>query len=45
VRFRAVDNVGRVSRLGATVRIDRTAPTSRRLAGGSLSWQNVASVT
>jgi hypothetical protein len=46
VRFRAVDNVARVSGWAqATVRIDRTAPTSPNVAGGSLSWQNVASVT
>ena len=46
VRFRAVDNVGRASGwVQATVRIDRTAPTSPNVSGGSLSWQNVASVT
>ena len=47
VRFRAVDNVGRVSGWAqATVRIDRTAPTTPNIGGGgSLSWQNAASVT
>ena len=46
IRFRAVDNVGRVSGwVQATVRIDRTAPTVPNVGGGSLSWQNAASVT
>ncbi len=46
VRFRAVDGVGRVSGwVQGTARVDRTSPSSPNVAGGSLSWQNVASVT
>jgi hypothetical protein len=46
VQFQAVDAAGFVSpATQATVRIDRTAPTAPTVSGGSLSWQNVASVT
>ncbi|MFI5048560.1 MAG: beta strand repeat-containing protein [Gaiellales bacterium] len=46
VQFRAVDNVGNASGwTQATVRLDRTAPAVPTVAGGSLSWQNLASVT
>ena len=46
VRFRAVDAAGLTSAwVGATVRLDRTAPTVPSVTGGSASWQNVASVT
>jgi Bacterial Ig-like domain len=51
VQFRGVDNAGNVSAwvpteltAGATVRLDRTAPTAPTVSGGSLAWQNVASV-
>ena len=51
VQFRSVDSLGNVSAWGpsaatpgATVRIDRTGPTSPTLSGGSLAWQNGASV-
>ena len=46
VRFRAVDDVGRVSGwVQGTARVDRTAPSAPTVSGGSLSWRNVASVT
>jgi len=46
VRFAAVDTAGFVSSTTqATVRIDRTAPTAPTVSGGSLSWQNVATMT
>lgn len=46
VRFRATDNVGNPSNwVTATVKIDRTKPTVPTVAGGSSTWQNVASVT
>ena len=46
VQFRGVDNVGNASGwTQATVRLDRTAPSAPTVAGGSLSWQNWASVT
>jgi hypothetical protein len=47
VRFRATDNVGNSSAwVSATVSIDRTRPSvPTSVAGGSTSWQNVASVT
>jgi hypothetical protein len=46
VRFRAVDGVSRVSGwVQGTARVDRTAPSAPNVSGGSLSWQNVASVT
>ena len=46
VQFRGVDNVGNASGwTQATVRLDRTAPSAPTVAGGSLSWQNLASVT
>ncbi|HEX2377069.1 MAG TPA: hypothetical protein VHI30_05875, partial [Gaiellales bacterium] len=46
VRFRAVDGVGRTSGwVQGTARVDRTAPSTPAVSGGSLSWQNVASVT
>ncbi len=45
VRFRAVDVAGLASAwVGATVRLDRTAPTAPSISGSSGSWQNVASV-
>ena len=51
VQFRALDALGNASAwspaspgAGSTVRIDRTAPSSPTVAGGSLSWQNTASV-
>jgi hypothetical protein len=45
LRFRAVDGAGRVSGwVQGTARLDRTAPSAPAVAGGSLSWQNVASV-
>lgn len=51
VQYRAVDVVGNASAWapaspGAsdTVRIDRTAPTAPAVAGGSSSWQSVASI-
>src|SRR5205814_6391436 len=52
VQFRAVDTSGFVSGWapsipdsGDTVRIDRTLPIAPTLSGGSLTWQNVASLT
>jgi hypothetical protein len=46
VRFAAVDAAGFASSTTqATVRIDRTAPTAPTVSGGSLSWQNVATMT
>jgi large repetitive protein len=46
VRFAAVDAAGFVSATTqATVRIDRTAPSAPTVSGGSLSWQNVATMT
>src|SRR5947209_8171035 len=52
VQFRAVDGAGFTSAWapsvpdsGDTVRIDRTLPTAPTVTGGSLSWQNAASVT
>jgi hypothetical protein len=46
VRFRAVDGVGRTSGwVQGTARVDRTSPTSPSVSGGSLTWQNVATVT
>ncbi len=52
VQFRAVDAAGLVSNwapssptAGSTVRLDRTLPTAPTVSGGSLSWQNVASMT
>jgi hypothetical protein len=51
VQYRSVDGAGNVSSwtpssatAGSTVRIDRTAPTTPTVAGGSLSWQDIASV-
>jgi hypothetical protein len=50
VQFRARDRAGNVSAwapaLGdaGTVRIDRTAPSDPLISGGSLEWQNAASV-
>src|SRR5262249_44495593 len=51
LQFRAVDAAGYTSAWapsmpdsGDTVRIDRTLPTAPTVTGGSLSWQNVASV-
>ena len=49
VQFRSVDNAGNTSAWttvgsGSTVKLDRTAPTAATASGGSLSWQNVASV-
>src|SRR5207249_8663718 len=46
VRFAALDVAGFVSATTqATVRIDRTAPTAPTVSGGSLTWQNVATMT
>ena len=52
MQFRAVDAAGFTSSwapslptAGSTVRIDRTLPTAPTVAGGSTTWQNVASVT
>ncbi|MCB0873616.1 MAG: FG-GAP repeat protein, partial [Thermoleophilia bacterium] len=52
VQFRSVDGAGNTSAwtpasatAGSTARIDRTAPTGPTVSGGSLAWQNVASVT
>ncbi|MFN8121538.1 MAG: choice-of-anchor C family protein [Thermoleophilia bacterium] len=52
VQFRAVDNAGNAGAWepspatgASTVRIDRTNPTAPTVSGGSLSWQNVASIT
>src|SRR5262249_25617387 len=52
VQFRATDAAGFQSSWApsaptpeTTVRLDRTAPTAPALNGGSLSWQNVASVS
>ena len=51
VQFRAVDKAGNVSAwapvspdTSGTVKIDQTAPGTPVLTGGSLLWQNVASV-
>jgi hypothetical protein len=46
VRFQAVDNVNLLSSwTAATISIDRTAPSTPTVSGGSSSWQSVASVT
>jgi hypothetical protein len=52
VQFRAVDAAGNVSAwapaipdAGSTVRIDRTGPSLPAVAGGSTTWQSVASVS
>ena len=52
VQFRSVDGAGNASAwtpasatAGSTVRIDRTDPTAPTVAGGSVGWQSVASVT
>jgi hypothetical protein len=52
VQFRATDTSGLSSpwapaaaTAGSTVRIDRTAPVVPVVSGGSLAWQNTASVT
>src|SRR5262249_14747513 len=51
VQFRSVDALGNVSQWspaaatpGATVRIDRTAPSVPTVTGGSFAWQSVPSV-
>ncbi|HEX2587223.1 MAG TPA: hypothetical protein VHL51_03085, partial [Gaiellales bacterium] len=51
VQFRSLDALGNASAwspaspgAGSTVRIDRTAPGSPTVTGGSLSWQSTASV-
>ena len=51
LQFRAVDGAGNLSAWypsssvpGGTVRLDRTLPTAPTVSGGSLTWQNVASV-
>ncbi len=51
LQFRAVDGAGNLSAWypsssvpGGTVRLDRTLPTAPTISGGSLTWQNVASV-
>ena len=52
VQFRAVDTAGFISPWapsvpdsGSTVRIDRTLPTTPVVSGGSLTWQNVSSLS
>jgi hypothetical protein len=50
VRFQAIDNAGNTSAwttvsAASTVNLDRTPPTAAGAAGGSLTWQNVASIT
>ena len=50
VRFRSVDNAGNLSAwttVGptSTVNLDRTAPSAATASGGSLTWQNLASVS
>ncbi|HEY7812969.1 MAG TPA: hypothetical protein VIC62_07000, partial [Nakamurella sp.] len=46
VRFQSVDNVNLLSSwTQATISIDRTIPTVPTVAGGSSSWQSLASVT
>ncbi|MDT4946556.1 MAG: large repetitive protein [Pseudonocardiales bacterium] len=46
VGFRAIDGVGRTSAwVVADARIDRTAPGSPAVTGGSSTWKNVASIT
>lgn len=46
VRYAAVDGAGLQSAWAeATVRLDHTAPSAPVLAGGSLSWQNLALVS
>jgi hypothetical protein len=50
VRFQAIDNAGNTSAwttvsAASTVKLDRTPPSAAVASGGSLSWQNVASVT
>jgi hypothetical protein len=46
VQFESIDNAGNESAwIQAIARIDRTAPTAPAVSGGSLSWQNPASVT
>ncbi len=52
VQYRSIDGAGNVSAwtpssatAGSTARIDRTIPTAPTVAGGSLAWQNTASIT
>jgi hypothetical protein len=46
VEFRAVDGAGNASNwVQGTSRLDRTVPTTPVVAGGSLAWQNIASLT
>ncbi len=52
VQFRSVDTAGNTSAwtpatqtAGATVRLDRTAPTTPVASGGSSGWSNAASIT
>jgi large repetitive protein len=52
VQFRSVDTAGNMSAwtpaaqtAGATVRLDRTAPTTPVASGGSAGWSNAASIT
>src|SRR5205823_14015084 len=46
VRFRAVDGAGNTSNwVQASVRLDRTAPTSPAVSGGSTSWSTAVSRT
>ncbi|MFN8121539.1 MAG: choice-of-anchor C family protein [Thermoleophilia bacterium] len=52
VQFRATDDAGNTGPwgpgspiAGSTVRIDRTDPTAPTVTGGSLAWQNTASIT
>jgi Fibronectin type III domain len=51
IQFQAVDSTGNTSTwapasagAGNTAKIDRTAPTSPTVSGGSATWQNAASV-
>ena len=52
MQYRAVDGAGNTSNwfpavpiAGSTVQIDRTAPGAPTVTGGSLSWQNVPSIS
>jgi hypothetical protein len=50
VRFQAIDKAGNTSAwtvvsAAATAKLDRTSPTAAGASGGSLSWQNVPSIT
>src|SRR5205085_11945844 len=52
VQFRSLDKAGNASAwtpaghpVESMIRLDRTAPTAPTVIGGSLSWQDVASMT